>query len=138
MQRRGWSESQFAREMGEHPNWVILRLNGKTAIKIEDLLRMAAKLEVTPAWLFQEDGPDELPVPGPFREAFRERRGQAVRETGGAWSAGVLEEVVKRDRELYSEGVLRAINRLSEHDRQTALRLIGLLDHVLSKADLPE
>lgn len=136
MDKRHWSAAELARRLipAEDRGWLSQRLRTDEkaiSLQVSDVYRIAAALGVAPAAIF---GPSD--VPQRFVDAF-DRQTSGLREPAPAWAAGLLQDARERDAELFGDGVLRAINRLDPHDRQTALRLIGLLDHVLAKAEVP-
>lgn len=55
--RMGNNQSELARRIGEHPNWVNYRLTGTTAIKADELPRLAAGLGVSPCAFFEQVSP---------------------------------------------------------------------------------
>jgi transcriptional regulator with XRE-family HTH domain len=56
MARRRIRQSQLAREIGENDQWVSVRLNGRQAIDLNDLQRIAEALDVSPADLLTATG----------------------------------------------------------------------------------
>jgi transcriptional regulator with XRE-family HTH domain len=53
-QKVGGNQSELARRIGEHPNWVNYRLTGTTAIKADELPRLAAGLGIDVCTFFEE------------------------------------------------------------------------------------
>ncbi len=57
LERKRWNQSDLARELGEHRNWVNYRLTGRVDIKADELPRIAAALGVSPCAFFEEVQP---------------------------------------------------------------------------------
>ncbi|MGE5619069.1 MAG: helix-turn-helix domain-containing protein [Sphingomonadaceae bacterium] len=55
MEAKKWNQSDLARELGEHRNWVNKRITGQTEIKADEIPRLAAALGVSPCAFFEEE-----------------------------------------------------------------------------------
>ncbi|MEW6048812.1 MAG: helix-turn-helix transcriptional regulator [Bacillota bacterium] len=54
---KGWSDAELARRLGEKRHWVTDRVTGRTAIKADEIPRIAAALGVSPCAFFEEVKP---------------------------------------------------------------------------------
>jgi len=52
LDQKGWKPAQLALRLGEHRNWVYSRLDGETAIKADELPRIAEALDADPCDFF--------------------------------------------------------------------------------------
>lgn len=136
-----WSGAELGRQMQppESREWISARLKEEGVDwGLADVYRAADALGVEAGVLLGTQAP---PIPHLFVDAFEAHKtgGKVSETTSPAWSTGVMDEVIERDRRFYAalfqEGVLHSINRLPPKDRGIVMRMIGIIDDMLDKAE---
>ena len=138
MARRRMSAPRLAGVLGVSPTYVYRRLNGETALDVDDLDRMARALDVPVSTFFMRpDGSPTAPYPSPLDGRFRHVRGPFLSQRGccvtkmnrqrsrartSPHTRGVIVDFI--DRSVTEHVVWMRLRRLS--DATVDLRLVAL------------
>ncbi len=136
LDQKGWNQSDLARAIGEHRNWVNKRLTGQTDIKGEDIPRIAKAMGISPSAFFEEGPAPSLPtvtldtatinaIAAAVREGMRKQVQETVRDT-------VRKEIARDVPPAVEEGTSdleKAIQNMKARVERDEARLLAASEH---------